>query len=402
MVILMTEYKRQYLPETYTQTREFCSDYSTSSYPFVWDIENRSGEAVPRYKERIKALEDASSSYTRSGRKYYPGTSLCSVGFETQTCGEWFEVWNQDYVPYYSRVVPPSFSTDVLNAARSKFLSNAVNATRPFQGLVALGELRETLEMIKHPAVGLRNLISRKARGLKAKGIRKVTSDTWLEWTFGWAPFMSDIKAACEVYVQFADDVRVIHTSASDKNAVNPVVQDRNIQHPNYFYLKESTKLQDEYTARCGGAFKVRYGDIDRGSADRIIQLSGLSWKDVPSSLWELMPWSFLIDYFTNIGEILNGWHARYLDWIYTYTSQTRCGSAVSNRRFDRDNPIYKAVASSSGLEITSEAFSEARLENFVFQRSPSVDMSLPAIYATLPPLGMQWANMIALISSIR
>jgi hypothetical protein len=36
-----------------------------------------------------------------------------------------------------------------------------------------------------------------------------------------------------------------------------------------------------------------------------LASLSGFNWEDVAPQVWEVIPWSFLVDYFINVGDVI-------------------------------------------------------------------------------------------------
>jgi hypothetical protein len=100
--------------------------------------------------------------------------------------------------------------------ALGKFASKLVDVRSAVQGGVVLGELGQTLRMIRHPAQGLRRLVTdwhtearliRQGRtvGSLASRMRRVAQnlgDAWLEHAFGWKPLLSDIDGACKALAE--------------------------------------------------------------------------------------------------------------------------------------------------------------------------------------------------------
>jgi hypothetical protein len=193
--------------------------------------------------------------------------------------------------------------------------------------LVSLGELKETIRMIKHPAKALRRSlmdyyrkmgsvrrqIARSGKRGRHKRFRDTISETWLEYSFGVAPLVSDVQAGLDAYRNRAD-------------------------RPEYEVFK-SGNLQKSRTARyeilssgtVGFAWRCYAQDensalvVYRGAAFNKIQTScglasfGLWPSEFVPAAWELIPWSFAIDYFTNIGDVLNSWAtAQRVDFAWT------------------------------------------------------------------------------------
>jgi hypothetical protein len=110
--------------------------------------------------------------------------------------------------------------------------------------------------------------------------------------------------------------------------------------------------------------------------------------------LWELIPYSFLVDYFTNIGDILTSWSYRFigLDWA----SQTvrRVGSReTANQRLTFDPSFVNSH--NRGAYTISPGSTLFRKTSFV--RTPSVTLGVPSLELQVPGRWSQWVNILAL-----
>jgi len=192
-------------------------------------------------------------------------------------------------------------------------------------GPVFLAELKKTIEMIKKPAKSLEkgvagyfNALERRKRALgrpsnaslanKGLGykanLKEILADTWLEYSFGWSPLVADIKGAAESLSKFHNDFRRSRVSSIG--------------------VSQATHRDVTVLAGFGGvAYKRRLWEIGEhritfkvglnsllggpaGSADRLRQNFGFKLAEFVPTAWEIVPWSFLVDYFVNINDVLS------------------------------------------------------------------------------------------------
>lgn len=179
--------------------------------------------------------------------------------------------------------------------------------------LVNALERVESLDMISKRAIQIyrftRSLARFKFReASKALGIdhRKVKTnrlrrsvhafaDNVLEYQFGWAPLVSDISSAVNLLANGFSPGQVVGRGAS----FSPRRDNSNTPSslPNYTFRGIASENQ-----RCF----CRFGATVRIDNPTLALASALGITDVPGAIWERVPWSFVVDYFVNVGQWLS------------------------------------------------------------------------------------------------
>lgn len=171
---------------------------------------------------------------------------------------------------------------------------------------VMIGELSETLGMLANPFIGLasflkRNPIPKKKRALRrlsqmAKAPSQELSNWWLQARFGIMPFLNDIaaiKAECQKRV--SRDFNLMHSRA--KKSTVQVHRE-----PYTGYLFNVPVKGDVYQRTIHRTLAtVYYNRFQWSTSERL----GLHWSQIPGIMWELVPFSFLVDRVVNIGQWL-------------------------------------------------------------------------------------------------
>lgn len=292
----------------------------------------------------------------------------------------------------------PEYSVDVENRALSNFYSNLAAIESRFKGLVFTGELRESLTMIRHPARALRRAVSEYLSDVKRRGPRlprrrrpSFVRETWLEWSFGVKPLISDIDGAIKAF--YAS--QAVHPIFEMARGLAEWHEDSNRTQISYgpaynSRIKGYRVVTDEVIVKLYGTYK------SSGSGVTNLHKYGFSpWEFVPT-IWELIPYSFLADYFTNIGKILESWSYRNLG--PRFMSKTY----VLERRKELQGLTLVPSPDEDGYKITTTgypgSFSSYRR---LIHREPNVGLPIPSLTVKVPGNWTQWCNIAALTKQL-
>lgn len=207
-------------------------------------------------------------------------------------------------------------------AARTMYAKRCLSAQQKIQSLVAVGEIGQTVRMIRNLAGTLHHgafnylsaLLKRRKRqgrqGSPRERRRKTTeliADTWLEYSFGWQPLLNDIDGLAhglaDANVKASKQYEIVSASKQLDAASQPALSYQNHSQGGYvrFQTIEVGQVKWNASARFKGAVNLQ----PPGTSAVTNQL-GLRLRDIVPTLWELIPYSFAVDYFTNVGEIIS------------------------------------------------------------------------------------------------
>lgn len=331
---MCSAYNRSIQTNEYLRYRTYGPDANGT---YVWSDEVRtkilyssfvaSGDYNPHWRSQVKEFQDASTPYTALIKKVkaVPGDAWSSQ--KLSLTGQPVQFYTRRGVGHFLDSVAfpnPASTLDsrVTNAARARANQKISEFVRPFQGGVFLGELRETLHMLRNPLLSLRKGLGTllEMQVSRAKGVRipnatkrrrareKILSDTWLEWVFGIRPLLSDIESLCNALAQnnyYAANRCVVRASS-------PVLR---MQDDAGLGLNDVTEVQLDGA----GVFSVTRTSFTEASCRIVVGIEVVrnsnavfdptlfgfgTWREFVPTVWELIPYSFLVDYFTNIGDV--------------------------------------------------------------------------------------------------
>lgn len=307
--------RRISIPQT-TVTQQFSGDPIVTSFSNDFTLGfSRIGVDNPMFQSLINAGSGAtnSMSVTVTELNYTPGRLLYTynpvnsvnfgkisyhtasgVGIQLPTA-----VWQSDV------------SSDALNKAAIGIRKKIKEVDQKFSGPTFLGELSQTIALIKSPASALRGhtglFLDRMARQKAKQNKRqfsKTLADSWLEYSFGVAPLIKDITSIAEAAQNMVVEPHLKRESftgfaekaTSDlRSGVTP------------FGL--NTYYSRDVIDRCKAIYTVgvRPEVLRANNAlEAVIAQGGFNLNEVLPTAWELLPWSFLIDYFSNIGDVIS------------------------------------------------------------------------------------------------
>lgn len=286
----------------------------------------------------------------------------------------------------------------VLNLAKTKFAKKVEKAMTQFSGGVALGELRETLHMIRNPLKGLRSGVGdylAKLSSKRGKLMRmtkdnrlKNVQDQYLEAAFGWLPLLGDLddarnylerrqEALYQEIVRVKAGAEAQWLSSDDINNVfNGIMQPASYR----------TRVRRQGIAVLGGGVR------SKASSDKLISASamGLSPRSFVPTLWELIPWSFAIDYFSNVGDVIQAWSSQSVSLAWgrqTYIAV-------------KETDYYDQYCKTSLVVQRDQRTIAGNLKGTcrTFSRIPIDTPPVPGFMFEIPGMGIKWLNMAALV----
>lgn len=382
--------------------------------------DTRTGVSNPRWREDIRKRRNAGTPLQADREvrrsKYWavywsaPFDAVCGVAYKGKL--KWRKL-EGTYVNQTKVLNTMPIVGDADNAALTEVLGKINEATRDLQGFVFLGELAETLRMIKRPASGLRDGLNRYLDDAKRRVKRlnqrngrrippspagvtrasKALADSWLEHVFGWSPLISDIEAgfgSLNLMVERNLFPMKVVTGQSDKPAASQQTVNNLFGDSSPVYgIWERTKVQS-VRYRVGVAMEPR--TLRAAALDSF----GLRAREFVPALWELIPYSFLIDYFTNIGDVVSSFsvqRSRIL-WINKTTRLTYENSL----RGYYANSYYGSSGSTRFLAAPSASWRSVQVTRSqpAYLNTPSVEFEIPGLSSR------KWLNIAALVRSGR
>jgi len=270
-------------------------------------------------------------------------------GMRTFTAYPWWDPRPQDCtynvswpvmvsdVQYQPASVPWNSMVDELASLAEGTTSNS--AMLP----VTLLEGAKTIAMMRNPFNLLKPNFRRQVRKLTARTLASKVSSIWLEGYYGWKSFYQDTETIAKATAHFLNDdhqryleklgerLSVNHTDALFRDAVYCVgtpETDWNAHYPPptsycdnppFGSVRARCVSVNSRTTAVLGCKQYQSTRQRMNSTRRFLQLYGLvpNWRTVRDTLWEVIPFSFVIDWFVDTRGLwapLNKWRLGQMD----------------------------------------------------------------------------------------
>lgn len=263
---------------------------------------------------------------------------------------------------YYENVVFAGTGIDVptrhLNLAELQMFSNMTDAK--VELLTMFAELSKTANVVIDPLNQLYNAVRSARRGRWSDVLKHLKIERhnwranarnaggrWLEVSFGWLPLIEDIRGLIDVsngLITKPLDIAVKGASIERLSNIN------------------ASKNGYSHTVQHNGYCGYRCSVVARARSDFFLAAKAVNLHSPASTLWEIAPWSFLIDYVTPIGDWLGalsapmGFHfvtgsrtgffkstvtERYLRSVFPGSTEGLIQSAVTYDSFWMSRAVY-------------------------------------------------------------
>lgn len=164
--------------------------------------------------------------------------------------------------------------------------------------LVMLAELRKTIRTLLNPLNNLNALLGRIQRAKSQVGnalsFSQYLGSEWLKYRYGIMPIMYDIQGIIQAVQR--DKSKGIHV-ARGSNKTSAEHEDSPLI---WSHGDIDTQYQDSFT----DDFTVRAGLVYNAKLF-VEDYLGLNLRSIPSAGWELIPFSFVVDWFANVQQYI-------------------------------------------------------------------------------------------------
>jgi hypothetical protein len=317
--------------------------------------------------------------------------------------------------PWASNLTLPSTDANLLasidNQANMIFRSKALKFIRLFSGGVFIGELKEAIHLMRHPAMAIRRDVGKYLHRLQSRRFRKsyrrskpgerrkMLSDSWLEFSFGWSPLVNDVIDGAGLVSRLVNDFherKLIRAHALGRK-VSSGNDNVSTTGGNLKFNRRKEQRFLEVLVIYQGLVSADPGDRALGFNQGVLASAGLDLLDFIPTIYELIPFSFLVDYFTNIGGIIDA-------ACHFNVGQRWVNKTVLVLQTSKWTEVELSHGFGASVVIDSESrIPGSRVVRFSksVTRTPDVFLTLPELEFHLPFSNVQWINIAALSSSL-
>lgn len=382
----------------------------------VTRVATRDGVNLPSWRQKIADQENATTSLsgTYDTISYSFGYAYIKCAYKLDTTST-----REQYISGALAVKNGQHDRNIIafqltsayadNQARAKFYKALRQTAVQMSGPTFLGELRETLHMLRRPAKGIWDSAGgylgklKKLKKVDPRNWARSAGELWLEQSFGWAPLLNDCQDAAKAWNRLMNDTRSKMISKSFMQ-----YNDR---------AKDVPNLTFDYLARpyAGTSILVRCRnprmteDVNvRYKGKVTAKASGDQWRDfalfgfTPSEFiptaWELLPWSFLVDYFTNIGDLLTASVTDTSNVVYV-NKTVRQASEYSGSLYADKAECTAAIGFSANCLSFSSNLGGFKLRRKTINRTANSGISLPRFQFDFDLGSGQLGNIAALLT---
>lgn len=205
---------------------------------------------------------------------------------------------------------------------------------------------------------------------------------------------MSDIKDMAKAYNRFSRrEPRLSVRGFGDRSTV-PTNTSLSQSSQNVTF-RTAIWTRTEFSVRYYGAVKLRLGSFQTSLAEE----SGFQVRDFVPALWEWIPYSFLVDYFTNVGDLLESASISKSD--IAWMGRVWRNTSVRNGSSQTVKPINSLPWPSSGhIQIIGYSPSRVTWRRKAFGRAPYTGSLVPSLQFEIPGFAgsKKWLNIAALL----
>lgn len=270
----------------------------------VGDVTTTSDVVTPHFRSRIKRGEIINNPFssTKTTKTGYADGSLigtylgsCSGSTtrqEVQT--RWISRGYPSFKPSWTDVETQRSAASKL--AGTQALANIASAE--VLGLVEMAELHKTLHMVRHPLQSLDQFLQQiqRSRSFRRSGLTlaQYISREWLRYRYGILPAAYTIEGLVKVATTDKQS-RYTARGSAHREIAEEIASDV-VNTYSWSIATHKGRRSGSVIARAGILYEYKFSTNAR---------LGISFHEIPSSIYELIPYSFVVDWFANVGDVI-------------------------------------------------------------------------------------------------
>lgn len=262
----------------------------------------------------------------------------------------------------------PVWDRDLLYAAALEKFNTKVRGSLDLG--VTLAEAHTTSRMFRTTAAVLNHArqFRRGAFSFSGVGTTKDVADGWLQWQYGWKPLMNDVFRVADESIRI-----VINRIKKVEARVTWPIQVDDTPSRTIYNVPGVVKRSGSGRQSCTIACHLTVPDFD------LARWSSLN----PVSLgWELIPYSFVVDWFVDVGSYLRNletallysqrFRSGYISELFAYT-----GTEVSSRREYTTGQVRFIIDDGASAKIKETRFQRTKLTSYPVPHKPTMKVDL-------------------------
>jgi len=282
--------------------------------------------------------------------------------------------------------------------AREKLLARYLEAKNSWRGGNFMAEFAETVHMLRHPIHSLYKNITGMANRFRSirklhrlpKAYAEAAGDIWLTYSFGWKPLFEDIsdgnKAIKKLAAGTDHDTKRISANGSSTDVTSQVIG--NVTSGINNYASYYSYLKTSRSVRYFGALRAR-----PESFATVAETFGFSPSDIIPAIWEAIPWSFFVDYFVNVQQVIDSWRFASSDFSWLAVTSRNTTQRIHTPWFDANN--HPGILLNCAVGGTSAATTWV-------SRGPMNSIPYGTFRFKIPGFGsLKWVNIGSLMATI-
>jgi len=408
------------------------------SYSVTKDITPRNWKAIIKRVEGATTYMDAYKVDVdyHPGFVYYTNRNFADIdnGDGTHHRGDFTggidKQWTGSFIGYGADPAPNAVLEDADNQALASFYSHARSAQTQEQGGTFIAEINQTIHGIRRPAEALTKFFSSHIRSLSKKrtaidralrrndvgtakriaGTRhyhnrdqlvgSMVTNSWLESRFHWVPLVSDIESSAKALAQipFRKSVKRIYaTGNSTSNGYNRTFVDSGQFAPITIYYKR--RQEKKIDVKYYGAVKTQVSGDGLDNILAGVQGLGLNLSNFVPTIYNVIPYSFVADYFSNLGDVIDAMSFPNSDiaWV------ARTAVDSTTEFVDQDGPAVGPNNSLTADWSWSANIGSIKVATHLITRrglNPG-DLNAPSLTLKVPGIDKKWLNLSALAAQL-